>query len=100
MVKIFYIIMEQGRDLKKLANKIWKNNKAKPKVLRMLKRFDDKNVKIQEKPLKGFKNLTELKNSGSGPRIIIYRGKNLQSTVICMRDDLETTFNKLKGTYN
>lgn len=78
-----------------------KNPKAKKEVLRMLKRFDDENANIQENPLKGFKNLTELKNSGPGPRILIYRGKNELPTVIgfCMRDDLDATLAKLKVKY-
>ena len=52
-------------------------------VLRMLKRFGDKNANMQEKPLKGFKKLTELKNSGPGPRIIIYREKNELLVFVC-----------------
>jgi hypothetical protein len=100
--KIFSYNMEQGRGLKKQAKKVWKNPKAKQEVLRMLNRFDDENAKIQEKSLKGFKSLSELKNSGPGPRIIIYRGKNEPPTVIgfCMRDDLDATLAKLKGKYN
>jgi len=100
--KNFSYNMEQGRGLKKQAEKVWKNNKAKQEVLRMLKRFDDENANIQEKPLKGFKNLTELKNSGPGPRILIYRGKNEQPTVVgfCMRDDLVATLDKLKEKLN
>ncbi|NNF85096.1 MAG: hypothetical protein HKM26_00985, partial [Winogradskyella sp.] len=62
--------MEQGSGLKKQAKRVWKNPKAKKEVLTMLDRFDDQNTNIQEKPLRGFKNLTELKNSGTGPRII------------------------------
>lgn len=60
--------------------------------------FDDENANIQEKPLKAFKNLTELKNSGADPRIFIHRQKNQPPTVIgfCMRDDLEATIAKLK----
>lgn len=59
--------MDQGRGLKKQVQKVWKNKKAKQEVLRMLKRFGDENANIQEKPLKGLKKLTELKNSGPGP---------------------------------
>jgi hypothetical protein len=90
--------MDQGRGLKKQAQKVWKNPKAKQEVLRMLERFGDENAKIQEKPLTGFKKLTELKNSGPGPRIFIYRGKNEQPVVVgfCMRNDLDATLNKLK----
>jgi len=93
--------MEQGRGLKKQAQKVWKNPKAKQEVLRMLKRFGDKNANIQEKPLTGFKKLTELKNSGPGPRIIIYRGKNQQPVVVgfCMRNDLDATLDKLKKNF-
>jgi hypothetical protein len=100
--KNFSYNMEQGRGLKKKAKKVWKNDKAKQEVLRMLNRFDDENANIQEKSLKGFKNLTELKNSRTGPRILIYRGKNEQPTVIgfCMRADLDATLDKLKGKYN
>jgi hypothetical protein len=100
--KNFSYNMEQGRGLKKQAKRVWKNDKAKQEVLRMLNRFEDENANIEEKSLKGFKNLTELKNSGSGPRILIYRGKNEQPTVIgfCMRDDLDATLDKLKGKYN
>lgn len=50
--------MYQGRGLKKQAQKVWKNPKAKQEVLRMLERFGDENAKIQEKPLTGFKKLT------------------------------------------
>ena len=53
--------MDQGRGLKNQAKKVWKNPKAKQEVLRMLNRFGDENANIQEKPLKGFKSLTELK---------------------------------------
>jgi len=99
--KNFLYDMDQGRGLKNQAKKVWKNPKAKEEVLRMLNRFDDENSSIQEKPLKGFKNLTELKNSGPGPRIIIHRGKNEPPTVIgfCMRNDLDATLAKLKGKY-
>jgi len=99
--KNFLYNMNQGRGLKKQAKKVWKNHKAKQEVLRMLNRFDDENSDIQEKSLKGFKSLTELKNSGPGPRIIIYRGKNEPPTVIafCMRNDLDDTLAKLKGKY-
>lgn len=85
--------------LESKAKKVWKNPKVKQEVLRMLNRFDDKNANIQEKPLKGFKSLTELKNSGPGPRILVYRGKNEPPTVIgfCMRNDLDATLAKLKG---
>lgn len=97
----FLYNMGQGRGLKKQANKVWKNPKAKQEVLRMLNRFDDENANIQEKPLKGFKSLTELKNSGPGPRILIHREKNEPPTVIgfCMRNDLDATLAKLKGKY-
>ena len=93
--------MDQGRGLKKQAQKVWKNPKAKKEVLRMLKRFGDKNANIQEKPLTGFKKLTELKNSGPGPRIIIYRGKNQYPVVVgfCMRNDLDATLDKLKKNF-
>jgi hypothetical protein len=99
--KNFLYNMDQGRGLKNQAKKVWKNPKAKQEVLRMLNRFDDENANIQEKPLKGFKNLTELKNSGPGPRILIYRGKNEPPTVIgfCMRNDLDATLAKLKVKY-
>ena len=98
----FVYDMNQGQGLIKQAEKVWKNPKAKKEVLRMLNRFDDKNANLQEKPLKGFKNLTELKNSRSGPRIFIYRGKNEPPTVIgfCMRTDLEATLDKLKKKFN
>ena len=100
--KSFLYDMEQGRGLKNQAKKVWKNPKAKQEVLRMLNRFDDENANIQEKPLKGFKTLTELKNSGPGPRIIVYRGKNEPPRVIafCMRNNLDLTLAKLKGKYN
>jgi hypothetical protein len=67
----------------------------------MLKRFGNENANIQEKPLTGFKTLTELKNSGPGPRIIIYRGKNEQPVVVgfCMRNDLNATLDKFKGKF-
>ncbi len=67
----------------------------------MLNRFDEENADIQEKPLKGFKSLTELKNSGSGPRILLYREKNKPPTVIgfCMRNDLNATLDKFKGKF-
>jgi hypothetical protein len=99
--KNFLYNMDQGRGLKNQAKKVWKNPKAKQEVLRMLNRFDDENANIQEKPLKGFKSLTELKNSGPGPRILIYREKNEPPTVIgfCMRNDLDATLAKLKGKY-
>lgn len=71
--------MDQGRSLKNDAKRVWKNPKAKKEVLRMLKRFDDQNADLQEKPLKGFKNLTELINSRSGPRIFIYRIHKIKS---------------------
>jgi len=100
--KNFSYSMEQGRGLKNQAKKVWKNPKARQEVLRVLNRFDDETANIQEKPLKGFKNLSELKNSGPGPRIIIYREKNEPPTVIgfCMRNDLDATLAKLKGKYN
>ena len=67
----------------------------------MLNRFDDENANIQEKLLKGFKNLTEFKNFGPNPRILIYRGKDKPPIVIgfCMRNDLDATLVKLKGKY-
>lgn len=65
--KTFLYNMDQGRGLKNQAKKVWKNPKAKQEVLRILNRFDDENANIQEKPLKGFKFLTELKNSGPDP---------------------------------
>ena len=94
--------MDQGQGLIKQADKVWNNPKAKKEVLRMLNRFDDKNANLQEKPLKSFKNLTELKNSRSGPRIFIYRGKNEPPTGIgfCMRTDLEDTVTKLETKYS
>ena len=55
--------MDQGHGLKNQTKKVWKNTKAKQEVLRMLNKFDDENANIQKKLLKGFKNLTELKNS-------------------------------------
>ena len=99
--KNFLCNIDQGHGLKNQAKKVWKNPKAKQEVLRMLNRFDDENANIQEKPLKGFKNLTELKNSGPGPRILIYRGKNEPPSVIgfCMRNDLDATLAKLKVKY-
>lgn len=99
--KNFLYNMDQGRGLKNQAKKVWKNPKAKQEVLRMLNRFDDENANIQEKSLKGFKSLTELKNSGPGPRILIYREKNKPPRVIgfCMRNDLDATLAKLKGKY-
>ena len=100
--KNFSYNMQQGRGLKNQAKRVWKNPKAKKEVLTMLDRFDDENTNIEEKPLRGFKTLTELKNSGPGPRILIYRGKNEPPTVIgfCMRDDLDATLDKFKGKYN
>ncbi len=100
--KNFSYNMDQGPSLKKQAKKVWKNPIAKKEVLRMLNRFDDENANMQEKPLKGFKNLTELKNSRNGPRIIIHRGKNKQPTVIsfCMRKELNATVATLKEKYN
>lgn len=59
--KNFLYNMDQGRGLKNQAKKVWKNPKAKQEVLRMLNRCGDENANIQEKPLKGFKSLTELK---------------------------------------
>lgn len=73
--KNFVYDLDQGSGLIKEAKKVWKNPKAKQELLRMLKKFDDENANIEEKPLEGFKNLTELKNSPRGPRIIIYRVK-------------------------
>lgn len=68
----------------------------------MLNRFDDENADLQEKSLKGFKKLSELKNSRNGPRIFIYRGKNEPPTVIgfCMRKDLDDIIVTLKMKYN
>ena len=60
-IENFSYNMDQGHGLKKQAQKVWKNPKAKQEVLRMLERFGDENAKIQEKPLTGFKNLTEIK---------------------------------------
>jgi hypothetical protein len=93
--------MEQGRGLRKQGQKVWKNKKAKQEVLRMLKRFNDENSSIQEKPLKSFKKLTEIKNSGPGPRIFIYREKNEQPVVVgfCIRDDLDAALAKLKEKF-
>ena len=95
--KTFLYDMEQGRGLIKQAKRVLKNPEARKEVLRILDRFDNKTV--QEKPLKGFKSLTELKNSG--PRIIVHRDKNKRPTVIaiCMRKDLDPTLAKLKGKY-
>jgi len=89
------------KSLKNQAKKVWKNPKAKQEVLSMLRRFDNENANIQEKSLKGFKNLTELKNSGPGPRILIHRGKNEPPTVIgfCMRKDLDAILAKFEGKY-
>lgn len=56
--KNFSYSMEQGRGLKNQAKKVWKNPKARQEVLRVLNRFDDETANIQEKPLKGFKNLS------------------------------------------
>lgn len=100
--KNFSYSMEQGRGLKNQAKKVWKNPKARQEVLRVLNRFYDETANIQEKPLKDFKNFSELKNSGPGPRIIIYREKNEPPTVsgFCMRNDLDATLAKLKGKYN
>ena len=47
--------MNQGHDLKKQILKIWKNNKAKQKVLKILKKFGSANVNVQEKFLKNHK---------------------------------------------
>jgi len=92
--------MEQGRGLKKQAKKVWRNPKAKKEILNMLERFD--NEEIQEKPLEGFRKLTELKNSPSGPRVFVYRGKNENPTVVgfSMRNDLNATIKKLKTKFN
>lgn len=99
--KSFVYDMDQGHGLIKKAEKVWKNPKAKKEVINLLKRFDNENADVEEKPLKGFKNLTELKLSGPGPRIFIYRGKNEPPTVIgfCMRSDLEDTITKLKQKF-
>lgn len=102
--KNFVYDMDQGRGLKKLAKRVWKNSEAKKEVLRMLSRFDDENANIQEKAIQGFNDLTELKNSGSGVRIIIYNGKDKSEPpaviVICMRDDLEEALKKLETKYS
>ena len=70
----------------------------------ILEKFDKDDRQIQEKPLEGFRKLTELKNSGPGPRVFIYRGKNEKPTVVgfCMRNDLDGTIKKLKnkGPFN
>lgn len=89
--------------LKKQGKKVWKNPKAKAELLRVLSRFDDENADLQEKSIKGIKskNVTELKNSGTGPRIFIYREKNQPPKVIgfCMRDDLKKAVVELKKKY-
>jgi hypothetical protein len=93
--------MDQGRGLKEQDKRVWKNPKAKKEVLIMLERFGNENAEIQEKSLKGFKKLTELKNSPSGPRIFIYREKNEKPVVVgfCMRNDLDATLSKLKKKF-
>lgn len=94
--------MEQGRGLKNQARKVWQNPKAKKEILSMLEKFDKEDREIQEKSLKGFRKLTELKNSGPGPRVFVYRGKNEKPTVVgfCMRNDLDATIKKLKNKFN
>ena len=94
--------MDQGRGLKKKAKKLWNNPKAKKEVLSMLEKFSDEDAEIEEKSLKGFRSLTELKNSGPGPRVIIYRGKKQPPTVIgfCMRSELDDTLKKFGKKFN
>jgi len=98
----FSYYMEQGRGLKKQARKVWQNPKAKKEILSMLEKFDKEDRQIEEKPLEGFRKLTELKNSGPGPRVFLYRGKNEKPTVVgfCMRNDLDATIKKLKNKFN
>jgi|SRR5687768_10750221 len=102
--KNFVYNMDQGNGLRKLAKKVWRNYEAKKEVLRMLSRFDDENANLQEKALQGFNDLSELKNSSSGVRIILYNGKNKSQPpeviVICMRDDLEKAIKKLQTKYS
>ena len=94
--------MDQGRGLKKQARKVWHNPKAKKEILSILEKFDNEDGQVQEKPLEGFRKLTELKNSGPRPRVFVYRGKNAKPTVIgfCMRNDLDATIKKLKNKFN
>ena len=100
--KTFLYSMNQGKGLKKKAKKVWKNPKAKKKVIRMLERFDNEDSDIQEKPIKSLTSITEIKNSGSGPRVFVYRGKNQKPIVVgfCMRDELNPTVVKLKRKFN
>ena len=59
------------------------------------------NVQLMNKTKLVLKNYQIVKNSGPGPRIIIYRGKNKQHVVVgfCMRNDLDATLNKFKGKF-
>jgi len=100
--KNFSYDMEQGRGLKKQARKVLENPIARKEVLSMLEKFGNQDVEVQEKPLKGFHRLTELKNSGPGPRIFVYREKNEKPLVVgfCMRNDLDAAVKKLKGKFN
>lgn len=68
----------------------------------MLEKFNKEDGEIQEKPLEGFRKLTELKNSGPGPRVFLYRGKNEKPTLVgfCMRNDLKDAIKKLKTKFN
>ena len=100
--KTFLYDMNNGTGLKKEAKKVWRNPKAKKEVLRILERFDEEDRKLQEKSLKGFKSLSELKNSPNGVRIILYRENDEPPKVVCfcMRRDLEATLAKLENKYN
>ena len=94
--------MNQGRGLKSKAKKVLRNPKAKKEVLSMLEKFGNGDGEIEEKSFTGFRKLTELKNSGPGPRVLVYRSKNAQPRVVgfCMRDDLDATLKKLKNKFN
>jgi hypothetical protein len=64
--------------------------------------YFNKAPNLHEKPVKGFKNLYELKKAPDGARVIIQREKNKLPKVIgfCMRRDLEKTVKKLEKKYN
>jgi hypothetical protein len=94
--------MDQGRGFKNKAKKVWNNPEAKREVLSMLEKFGNEDGEIEEKSLRDFRRLTELKKSGPGPRVFVYRGKNAPPTVIgfCMRRDLNDTVKKLSQKFN
>jgi hypothetical protein len=92
--------LRQGSGLRARAETVWNNPLAKKQLFKLLKKLDDPNAKDYEKSLKGFKNLTELKNSPDGPRVFLYR-KNQETKVVgfCMRSELKETLKQLKAKF-